>query len=318
MQRGVLVAAGAGLAYAVLSQPFAGGLVQFLSILPLFAVGLALGPASAGLAAAIGAVGMLLAGQLHGPLAVGIDPGALVWNGLAAVIISRQALLSRPLPEAGRTGVEWYPASHLLVWLTGLGLFGLVLFVGAPGGLAGGGVEREFVESAALLAGPDADPDIRDGLRQAAQMVVPAVWAMRLMVAALVNAALAQALLTRSGLALRPSPAYAETELPAKAGNVFAVGLGVALVAALTLEGAAGEFGLCALIVLTIPFLLVGLAVVHMVVRRWPARWLLLTVFYVVAAMSGWFWPLVVVLGLVEHWVGVRRRIASRPSRGEE
>jgi len=216
------------------------------------------------------------------------------------------------------TGVEWYPASHLLVWLTGLGLLGVAAFMAAPEGLVGGGVEHEFVESAALLAGPDADPDIRDGLRQAAQMVVPAVWATRLMGAALVNAALAQALLLRSGLAIRPSPAYTEVELPAKAGNLFAAGLGVAFLAALMLEGKAGEFGLCALIVLTVPFLLVGLAVVHMAVRRLPARWLLLSVFYVVAVMSGWFWPLIVVLGLVEHWVGVRRRIAARPSRGEE
>jgi len=89
MQRGVLVVFGAGIAYAILSQPFAGGLVQFLALLPLFAAGLSIGPGAAALAAAVGTVGIVLAGQWDGPMATRVDPGALAWNALAAVLITR-------------------------------------------------------------------------------------------------------------------------------------------------------------------------------------------------------------------------------------
>ncbi|MEZ5866842.1 MAG: hypothetical protein R3D25_23225 [Geminicoccaceae bacterium] len=59
------------------------------------------------------------------------------------------------------------------------------------------------------------------------------------------------------------------------------------------------------------PFLMQGLAVVHSLAHRLPARGLALAGFYLVLILFSW--PLVVVvvvLGLVEDWAHLRRRLA--------
>ena len=88
------------------------------------------------------------------------------------------------------------------------------------------------------------------------------------------------------------------------------VGLG-----ALLLQGQAQFAALNAALVLALPFLFTGLAVVHMFagLRRGPkAKLAFLVGFYVFMMLTQWLTLIVVGLGVVEEWVGLRRRIAAQ------
>ena len=62
------------------------------------------------------------------------------------------------------------------------------------------------------------------------------------------------------------------------------------------------------LIVLVVPYLFLGLALVHVVVRRWSRPGLALGAIYGAMILFGWPILLVLLLGFVEDWAHLRRR----------
>jgi hypothetical protein len=81
--------------------------------------------------------------------------------------------------------------------------------------------------------------------------------------------------------------------------------LAIAVVAAL-LPNEIGVIGANAAVIAALPFMLVGLAVLHSVSRRWPARGLALGLIYVTTIILGWPAIVVAVLGLVDQWLPLR------------
>ena len=69
--------------------------------------------------------------------------------------------------------------------------------------------------------------------------------------------------------------------------------------------------------ILAVPYFLVGLAVAHSLVARLPSPGMLLAVFYIVVIFSGWAMMAIAGVGLIEQWVGLRRRFAA-PGNGQE
>ena len=63
--------------------------------------------------------------------------------------------------------------------------------------------------------------------------------------------------------------------------------------------------------VLSTPFLLCGLAVIHTLSHRVPGRTAVLAALYVMLAMFGWLVALIALIGLAERWVGLRRRFGD-------
>jgi hypothetical protein len=68
--------------------------------------------------------------------------------------------------------------------------------------------------------------------------------------------------------------------------------------------------GINMMITLSVPFCLAGLAVLHAAARRLSHPAMALFSFYAVAAMFGWPFLAVAVLGLLESWLGLRHRLA--------
>ena len=58
----------------------------------------------------------------------------------------------------------------------------------------------------------------------------------------------------------------------------------------------------------TVAFCLGGLAVLHAAVRRLSHPTMILVFFYTTAALFGWPFLVVAILGLLESWLGLRRR----------
>jgi uncharacterized protein YybS (DUF2232 family) len=70
------------------------------------------------------------------------------------------------------------------------------------------------------------------------------------------------------------------------------------------------------LIVLSVPFCLAGLAVLHAAVRRLQYRQIPLVAFYVLAGLFGWPLVVITVLGVLDAPLGLRRRFAPLPTIG--
>jgi uncharacterized protein YybS (DUF2232 family) len=307
MTRALLMFIGGGVLSALLYLSVVTGgmgalILAYLAPLPLLMVGLGAGlrPFAIAATSAVAVVG-LFGGALFGLTYA-------MANGVLVAVIVRQALLARSGPDGN---LEWYPPGLLLVILSGMGLAGLLaaalLTLGDPGGLEGS--VRRFLAMGfgdAAAGTGDAESGVTQVLDSFAQ-VFPGMVVVSWLTMAIVNAALAQGVLMRFGRNLRPAMRVAEVELP------HWTPMPLAVAGILMLVGGDGQVSYLALnvaIVLLVPFFFAGLAVVHAFAGGRQARTLLLVVFYFFLLVSGWPIALVIGLGVIEQWAGLRRRFA--------
>lgn len=308
MNPGVLLAVAAGL-LAALPLALQGGLLfALLSPLPLFLVGL-----SQGLRGAIvaGTTACALNGVMGGLL--GALSTLIVLAG-PVVLLVRQALLNRP----GTDGVlEWYPPGLLVLWLTGVGVVWLVLSAALLGGGPDGieaTVRSDFEEALTVML-PELDAQARSRLSDLMSAFAigagPLVWLLLFAV----NGILAQGVLQRFDRALRPAPDIRRIELPRWLDIMLAVVLAVAFLGSGDIAYVAQNLSL----MLLLPYLFVGLAVVHLWIDRSGGAALLLLMLVYLLLLLGWIAPLVLGLGLIDQLVGLRRRMsAGGPDQEEE
>lgn len=307
---GLTVAFGSGILAAffyaaVLLGGFGALILGYLAPLPLMAAGLWQGTAAAVLASIIGTmlVTLLMQEETGGLVAT---LGFLVTSALPALVVVRQSLLARTAPDGG---LEWYPPGRLMLVLAGLGLGGaalaMVMALGEPGGLEG--VIRQALSRMALLIAPGQ----ADALGPDAMWIAPAMPGLVViswLLMTVVNGALAQGLLSRFGLNRRPSMRMVDFTLP----HWSALAFSLACAGAVLLEGGPGFAALTVALVLGVPFLFAGLAVVHAVARRQKASTALLVAVYLFVFLIGWPIPFLVGLGMIEQWMGFRARLAAR------
>lgn len=288
----------AGMLYLAVMLGTPSGLIfVYMTQLPLFIAGLWLGTGAAALAGLSGALVLLAASDIL---------GAAVFAGLNAApvaLLVRQALLARQ--HADGTMV-WYPLGSLTAWLTGFALAGIaaaILFLGGPDGLQTTlkDVVGEVLDRLARRPLPN-----REEAAGLVAMVIPGIVAASWMMMLVANAALAQGLLVRFRRNWRPSPDLAGLGLPLW----VPIALGVAA-AAIVVGGSLRFIGINMMIALSVPFCLAGLAVLHAAARRLTHPVMALISFYAVAALFGWPFVAVAVLGLLESWLGLRHRLAT-------
>jgi hypothetical protein len=288
---------GAGLYLAVMLGTPSGLILVYLTQLPLFIAGLWLGTGAAALAGLTGTLVLLAASDLL---------GAAVFAGLNAVpvvLLVRQALRAR---QGSDGTLVWYPLGLLTAWLTAFALAGIaaaLVVLGGPEGLQSAlkSVVGEVLDRLARRPMPN-----RDEVAAALAMVIPGIIAASWMMMLVANAALAQGVLARFGKNWRPSPDLAGLGLP------LWVPLALGLAAAAIVFGEPLRFvGINMMIALSVPFCLAGLAVLHAVARRLSHPAMALVGFYTVAALFGWPFLAVAILGLLESWLGLRHRFAS-------
>ena len=307
--REAALALGAGAVSALASVALATGsfgamVIAYLAPLPLFLVGLSQGPRPAAIAAASG---FMVAGILGGTIAAGLF-GLL--HAVPAWLVIRLGLNHRIQPDQS---VLWYPPGTVLAWLTLLGggifLVAATLLWGAEGMKA---TVHGHLDQAFQAMTPDlTDADRATVLGTLVPLFPAAVGTSWIMMTA-INAVLAQAILTRSGRNLRPSPGYADIRLPDWSSWALVGAAATALLG----PGEVEYIGRNLTVLLAVPFFFVGLAVAHSLARRTQYENMLLAAFYLVLLVSGWALVLVAGAGVVEQWVGLRDRIAG-PTEGE-
>lgn len=302
MSRFWLLAIGGGavsvLLYSLTVTGSLGGLVfAYFAALPLFLVGLSLGLTAGATAGVAATLGILIPGGAMAAV------GFFFLTALPAVILVRQALLSRTDAQ----GVTvWYPAGFLVVTLSviGAGIYTLTaLWLSMqPDGFEG--AARSFVNNFMESLPEMGAEDQREILADKIASILPGIFAASWFVMTVINATLAQGLLVRFQKNARPSPDIVSMEFP----NWFPVAAAISAVIGISLPGALGFYGTNLAIILIIPFFFMGLAVIHSLCRRKPAGPFMLITFYVMLIIFGWLIVIVAALGLIEQWVGLRRR----------
>jgi len=271
-------------------------LLAYFIQLPLLFVGLSLGLAASVIAAGSA---ILVCSLIAGVVAAALF--ALV-QAVPAVMVIRQALLSRR--QDGK--VEWYPPGLVLAQLATFAALCItasyLVLLGQPGGLQG--MLSDFIGATlAELSGVEAEAAPSPELGRW-MFLFPGLMAASWLVMVVVNGVLAQALAVRLGWNRRPSPALSELELP---GWLWPA-IGVAALLAVLGDDGLGFLGRSLLIVLVVPYMFLGLAVIHAFARRWSHRRLALTIFYGGVMLLGWPLLAILLLGFVEDWAHVRQR----------
>ena len=283
--------------------------INYFAQLPLLLVGLSLGTmsvATAGLAALVSITVVIgLAGALQ----------YLVVFVIPAMVVVNRSLLSRAGPD-GTT--EWYPTGNLLAILAGYGAIAfvavLIMLAGQDGGLRG--VIQDAIVAFITMFTPAVPEGDLIVIAEHWALSVPAMIVMSWMLMIVINSAIAQSTLVVSAKNFRPTPRYSYFELPRWLAAILAAALAVW---ALGTDDVA-FIGRTLSMVFATPYFLLGLAVVHRLVRKWPARHLFLTIFYIMLLLI-LDWPsfaAVVGLGFAEQWFGLRRRFATGPSAKED
>ena len=312
MSRQFLLAVGAGalaaLFYVAVGLGSFGSLIlAYLAQLPLFAIGLGAGFHLALLASGVGTV--LIAAAL--PLsAAGLF---LLTAALPVLVLTNRALLSRTGPD-GR--VEWYPPGHLIAILNGLALAALVgaalAFWGHDGGMVGAGRELLAEMLRGSVVGGLSEQAVAAAQNRLAWFL-PALVLSSWQIMVMVNGVLAQGVLSRFSLAIRPGAPFRELWLP----QWLSVALAAALVASF-LPGRIGDLGGNAAIVAALPFVFLGLSVIHALSVRWPARTFVLICLYVALFVAGWPALIVAAIGFLETWLSLRQRFSGDRRQDEE
>jgi stage V sporulation protein SpoVS len=318
MQRAQLIPLGAGVVAALLHLSVTLGspgafMLAYFAQAPIVATGLALGFMPAAVAAAIAAVLVAL-----GSPGVGALSFFVLTSALPVLIIVYFAIQNRIRDGEGEDGsVEWYPVGRLLGWLTVLALVAFVaaylVFLGAENGVRGA-TETYLRNVLGALRNIQADAAAVDQLITTMAAIFPAVAAASWLLMIVVNGVMAQKFLTASGKNLRPIPAYSEIEVPIWPAAVVIFGALVAI-----FGGNAGFFGINVMLIGTIPFFFIGLAVLHSISAAWPGRLFLLVGAYLFLVLLVWPAAIIALLGLIEHWVRLRERMhARRSNKGNE
>lgn len=240
--------------------------------------------------------------------------------GLPAWWLAYLALLGRPAdaagapatpPSGGAPAMEWYPIGRLVLWAALLGA-ALVL---ATAPLVGGSLDgyravlrrtldafmtQEFGAGGTLPGAPERGR-LLDVLVLAFPPLAASTWALVMLFNLWVGARVAAS----SGRLRRPWPVLSDLSFPRAAPFALCLALAVGVLPGLT--GFAG--GLAAATLLT-AFALLGLAVIHAGTRGVAGRRFILVGLYLLLMVQSWAAILLAMLGLVEHGLSLRARLA--------
>ena len=304
--KGISIAVAAGVVSALAALAFLAAsplalVFVYVAPLPLFLVGLSLGP-GAGIVA--GASGVATAGALGGVVA------AIMYafiHALPACLASRQALARRLGPD-GAPG--WYPPGAILCTLSLLAGAALVLS-SIAGNLFDSGTEAivaSHLDRGFRIMVPQLGSAERAAVVERLAPMFPGAVGASWMMMAIVNGLVAQSLLARMGLSQRPRLPFADLWLPAWASWPL---VGFALVSLLGADELR-YLGRNGAMIAAVPYFLMGLAVTHAVAGWRGLPVLPLVAFYLVVVISDWAKLLVAGVGVAEHWVGLRSRLPGR------
>ena len=290
---GIAAAVSALLLFAAYPASLGSMLLAVFSTLPLFLVGLSMGWFYGAAAAGAATIAILFA--------IGIAPAGyyLIVNAVPVALLL--LTLERHPGVPGRA----------LLTLVGLAALPVVvataLFSGTDGGL-GGVIRERLAEFQTMMpAGSQAVPAEQwQAFVDMLSIILPGLGAAFRVLLIVVNGVLAQGLLVHLNKARLPTPDIASIWLPRWMPGVLALALALSF-----MPGDIGYLGTNLVPLAALPFLFVGLGVMHALLRGVSGGGLWIGVLYALLLMIGWPAAIVLGLGLVDTVVDFRRRFGG-------
>lgn len=313
MSRDVLIAIGGGLLSAVASVAFFGGsafsvLFVYFAIVPLLMVGLALGPRAVTIA--VGA-GICATGIFGGVLPASIfavvqalPAWVITWLTISKSRNGEVALEGSDKPE----NLQWQSPGLALASLSFVGGLFIVIasLIAGEGGLRG--QVDSYLGQAFEFMLPTIGDDAKDQTVSRLSAFFPGAIGASWVIMIVINAAVAQSILIKAQKNIRPTPAYTEIDIPQWLSWPLIVAAAIALVG-----GSIGADGLSytaynVTMVFAIPYFFLGLAVIHSLARRVAQTKGILFGLYFILVVQIWAAVVVIGVGVVEQWFGLRNR----------
>jgi Predicted membrane protein (DUF2232) len=241
-------------------------------------------------------------------------PAFLISVGLPAWWLGYLALLARPAEPGGE--LEWYPPGRLVLWAAILGALVIMAALSQLGGdeatiraTLRAAIDAMFRAQMHVPAGETltipgvSDPD---QLRDVLVIAVPPAAAVLITITLLLNLWLAGRIVNISGRLRRPWPDLAAMRFPATTPALLA-----AAAAASFLPDVAGLAASLPAANLLFAYAVLGFAVLHGITRDLPSRAIMLVGIYSVVVIFRWPVLLIVLLGLIDAALDLRRRVAA-------
>jgi len=290
----------------------AAALLVYITPLPVMIAGLGWGVRSSLIGLGVG----VLTAAASLSMSVGVAY-ALMLGGPAAILVYL-ALLSRPDPQAapGQQALVWYPPGRLIAWAA---VMAGAVGAGAAVVLAAGTGDydtsiRQFFDQTLLPALEQGEGDLsEEQINQTVQFMagilpgaVSAVWLLIM----LINTWLGGKIASVSGRLIRPWPSFSDMEYPRFVAIGFLAALLVSLFAGLT-----GAIGSAFVGAFMLAYLIMGLVVIHVIVRGSSFAPLILVLLYVGIVLVGWLALIVALIGVAEPLLKLRRRMQQPPDK---
>jgi hypothetical protein len=315
MTRNSLIAAAAGtlggvLLVAAWHGSFFGVLLGLVfSPLPLAMTAFGLGLSALPVAVIAGAVVvMTLTGSVVlGAFYLAFDAAPIVILARIGITAEHAIAAGYAQPVLGGRTIAM-PLIALTIVAAALAATGLAMFPAGPDGIEASMIARidQLVKENGMLR--DLPETARAAFVSTLVRVMPGAAAWNWCFRALASAVVGQALLARDGYNRWPTPAYRTLSVPGWYVGVF----WLAVVAGWLAPGDMGFVVANVAIVMSLPLVLQGLAVVHCAAARFGYGRYALVVFYgVTLVVAGPALVLIVALGVMEHFSQLRRRMAE-------
>lgn len=320
-----LIGIGAGLVAAALFASLANNstlavMLFYLTPLPILLAGIGWGVRAAQLAFATAA--LLVAVILNFTTAVAFS----LYIGLPGVLLSHLMLLRRPLPpgtlgSAPHAGagpaIEWYPLGRIIAWASlmagGLVALGLIVLGGDGEGYRNA-VKTMFDDNAlkqlqTILGADFGQEQFNRFVERFTRYILPAFAGGFWLLIMLVNLWLAAKSAAISGQLSRPLPSLAGLDYP----RLLLAGFGAAAALAFG-SGLIGLAGTAFLGGFACAYLILGLAVAHVAAAGFQLKLLMLGLLYTGLFLTPWVAPALILVGLAEPFLQLRRRVMQRPA----
>jgi len=311
-----LIGIAAGAAAALLFASVASG--SMFSILLFYLAPLPILIAAIGWSHAAGLIASISAAAALAAVFDGIFFAAfLVGVGLPAWWLGYLALLARPAGEEPSGTVVWYPPGRLVVWAAVLGAAAVtvgILNFGTDAEAFRAGLKRAFERIIRIQIQAPADaplqiPGISDPGRLIDFLVaaIPPTAAVLATITNLINLWLAARIVSVSGRLKRPWPDLAAITFPPLVSAVLA-----AAIAGSFMPGLVGIIAGVLAATLLMAFAVLGFAILHKITGGMSGRAVILAAVYGAVGVFGWPVLMMMLLGLADTVLDVRRRVAAK------
>ena len=304
MLQTIMIACGTGILSAIMSVAFNFGtgiglIIAYFALLPLLLLGLSRGFIYALIASIIGAFGLAFT--------TGFSQGILYSISVAipACLIIYLALSSSKSDDGS---THWRPIgdvfSSLTIWGCTILIILAITQINSPGGLISS-IEvflNRVIENRIHLSPLSTRQMLIDRLIP----LFPALIIFSWMLMTVINSVLAQKVLLKANMNVRPETKYSDITIPE--WNYWFLAFAV-----IFMFIGSGNFEFIVrniAFILMSPFFLVGLAVVHILTKRFRLSSIVLITFYFLLIISTWIILVSVMIGFFEPWTRLRHKFS--------